>query len=82
MIQKEISNSPSTSNNTRSIQTSREDAFISILQYPTRCKMQLVECVNRTVSRHDRFSGKFLNNWYSPAYAYARIEWDLFGSFQ
>lgn len=48
----------------------RENSFISILQYPTRCKMQLVGYKSDGFTARS-FSKKFLNNWYSHAYAYA-----------
>lgn len=56
----------------------REDAFISILQYPTRCKMQLVGCKS---DGFDRFRRNFLTIGILVR-TLVRVEWDLFGSFQ
>lgn len=50
--------------------TGREDAFISIFQYPARCKMQLVGRKSDGFTARS-FSKKFLDNWYSHAYACA-----------
>lgn len=48
----------------------RRCVFISIFQYPARCKMQLVGCKSDGFTARS-FSKKFLDNWYSRAYACA-----------